>query len=245
MSRVFTNLIEAGLEIRRDLKKGTSIEYSRVQQHVGQSIPGRERMGYEYVIMDGGIPTSPSALIEIGQRLGLDPYLQLADDMHAWLVQEIDVRLFPEQAFDRPLTDLLNPLLANTALEGGHPAYTYRERLMGAVHAMAAAVRAAPDTRRAYWPIFLPQDAYRAGYPTRVPCSLGYEVMLRNVDGRPRLQVFYLQRACDFDRFWLSDVWFAYRFGHQIAQELEVPVGAFYHYILSLHSFDVELEEVY
>lgn len=244
MSRVFETLEQAALEIRRDLSKGTRMQFSRVQQHMDADLPGRERQSYEYCIMDSGVPSDPRDLVQLGQKLGFKPFVENAAAMEDWLVQELHSRLFPYQHLTDLSTESFNPLLKST-LEGNHPSYTYRERMAGAIPALEAALKVSFDTRRAFWPIFLPQDAFRAAQPTRVPCSLGYEVMLRNVDGQERLQIFYLERSCDFDRFWLSDVWFAYRLGAFIADQLGFPMGPVYHYIISLHSFDVDMHEIY
>lgn len=244
VSRVFQTIEEAGLEIRRDLKKGTAVTSSRVQQHVGQVLPGREKMGYEYVIMDEGIPRSASDLVQVGRKLELRPYLDHPNEMLEWLYLELQSRLYPLSYITSPPTEMMNPLLKNT-IEGNYPSYTYRERLAGALPAITYILECSPDSRRAYWPIFLPQDSLRASQPTRVPCSLGYELMIRSVNGEPRVQVFYISRSCDFDRFWLSDIWFAYQFGLNVATSLGYRMGAVYHYVISFHSFDAEMKEIY
>lgn len=243
MGRIFQTLEEAALEIRRDLSKGPQIAFSRVQQHTQVDVPGRERTSYEYAIM-GGIPETSQALVEFGQSHGFAPYLDHPSEMKSWLDLELHNRLFPQVHASEKPTELDNPLLIST-IEGNWPSYTYRERMMGAITALEAALEVSLDTRRAFWPIFLPQDAYRAGYPTRVPCSLGYEVMLRQVDDDTKLQIFYLERSCDFDRFWLSDVWFAYQIGRFIAANFGYSMGPVYHYIISFHSFTVDMHEIY
>lgn len=242
MGRVFSTLKEAGLEIRRDLAKGTNVDFTRVQQHMDTHLPGRERQSYEYCVMD--VPHEAEDLIALGKELELKPYLNHPYEMERWLRSELSSRLFPYQHLGEFATEIDNPLLRST-VEGNFPSYTYRERMYGAVSALCTALENSLDTRRAFWPIFLPQDSLRASQPTRVPCSLGYEVMLRNVDGQTKLQVFYLERSCDFDRFWLSDVWFAYRFGKHIADQFGYQVGAVYHYVISLHSFQVDMKEIY
>jgi hypothetical protein len=244
MGRVFQTLEEAGREIARDLAKGTKLEFTRVQQHMGTSLPGRERQSYEYCIMDGGIPHDAEQLVALGRELGIQVYTTYPHEMERWLITELKSRLFPYQHLGELATELDNPLLQST-IEGNFPSYTYRERMYGAAPALLSALENSLDTRRAFWPIFLPQDSLRASQPTRIPCSLGYEVMLRNVDGETKLQVFYLERSCDFDRFWLSDVWFAYRFGEFLASQLGYEVGAVYHYVISLHSFESDMKEIY
>jgi hypothetical protein len=244
VSRTFQSLAEAASEIRRDLAKGQLVESTRVQQHTHQAISGRERSGYEYTIMDGGFPRIAEDLVQLGQLQGFRPYIDTPHEMERWLIMELGNRLRPFDHLSENATEMDNPLLRGT-IEGNWPSYTYRERLAGAYQAMQNALDVSMDSRRAFWPIFLPQDALRAGYPTRVPCSLGYEVMVRNVDGEPRLQMYYLSRSCDFDRFWLSDIWFAYRFGLDLAESYSMKMGSVSHYIISLHSFTAGVEEIY
>jgi len=243
MGRLFNSLSEAALEIRRDLAKGTQMEFSRVQQHTDQNLPGRERTSYEYCIM-GGIPNTAEGLVKFGISHDFRPYQEHPTAMIEWLELELHNRIYPHVHMNENPTELSNPLLQST-LEGNYPAYTYRDRMVGATLAMGSALEVSLDSRRAFWPIFLPQDALRAGYPTRIPCSLGYEIMLRKVEDKTVMQVFYLERSCDFDRFWLSDVWFAYKLGQHMAESFGVEMGPVHHYIISLHSFTVDLDEIY
>ena len=248
MSRVFQELGEAATEIKRDLAKGPILRSTRVQHYDNIEIFGRERTGYEYTIMDGGMPFAPEDLLLLGQHYGFKPYIDHPHEMGSWLRAELHDRLYPRHDLHissaMTPTESINPLLQGM-IEGKWPSYTYRERLVGARNAMTTALNVSPDSRRAFWPIFTPQDAVRAAAPTRIPCSLGYEVMIREVEGEPKLQMFYLSRSCDFDRFWLSDIWFAYRFGCEIAASVGVEMGAVHHYIISLHSFTAGVEEIY
>ena len=101
------------------------------------------------------------------------------------------------------------------------------------------ALKKNPDSRRVYWPIFRTKDSLRAGAPSRIPCSLGYQAMIRKVGGTDHLILTYLQRSADFDRFWLSDIWLARKFQLNLAEALQIQGGALIHFIISFHSFDV------
>jgi len=246
--RVFQTLTEAESEIRRDLSKGPEIISTRVQQQTGLALNGRERMGYQYSVME--VPSSVSDLIRFGKE-----HFQVYRDhelaITSWLKDELYRRLYPNEWYDTfdedppDCSEIKHPLLKST-LEGNYPSYTYQARMVGARQQVARTLRANPDTRRAYWPIYLGIDALRNGDPTRVPCSLGYSAMIRDMgDGQQKLILFYLERSCDFDHFWLSDVFFARKFQAMIAEDLGIKVGALIHYIISFHSFDVATAEIY
>ncbi len=248
--RVFEDLQTAESEIRRDLSKGAIVTSTRVQQKTGLKLQGRERLGYQYSILE--VPTNLDEIMEFGKD-HFEVYREHAPLIRGWYEDEIMRRLNPldyylEELDEEPVgetSEELHPLL-KTTFEGNFPSYTYQARLTGAVELLTRALGKNPDTRRAFWPIYTPTDAQRMGDPTRIPCSLGYMPMIRDLgDGTNRLVMFYLERSCDFDHFWLSDVYLAHLFQSKIASMLGIPTGAFIHFIISFHSFTVETQEVY
>lgn len=237
--RYYTNLPEALSEIQRDLAKAPSLISTRVQQRTGQELRGRETLGYSYAIEEGGIPTLPEVVIKLGRDFGFKTFVD--SKLAAWLWNEIKIR---ERGVLNQLNELNHPALAQT-IEGSWSAYTYGERLHGAMEAMEEALATSPDSRRAFWPIFRPEDSLRAAAPTRIPCSLGYQALIRDTRQGPRLVLYYLQRSADFDTFFLTDIFLAHRFQIALASRLKVLPGQFIHTIISLHSFAVEGQEVY
>jgi len=238
--RYYATLPEAMSEIRRDLAKGPRVISTRVQQHTEGQFPGREILGYTYSIDPKGFPQTAEGLVALGQKLQFSTFNEHADEMISWLKIELACRVDNSLG---TLTEIMHPALKST-IEGNWPAYTYAERLHGAMDALQMALKT-PDTRRAYWPIFRPEDALRAFAPTRIPCSLGYQAIIRNTSSGPELNFFYLQRSADFDTFFLSDIWLANRFKEILAERLEIAPGQFIHNIISLHSFQVEGTEIY
>lgn len=253
--RVFQSLEEASLEIRRDLYKSPLVEVTRVQQRVNQELEARERLGMTYALLPEAWPKTAEDLVRLGAKLELPQFLQHPYEMLEWLKAEEEARLMPENYLGKSPTELIHPAL-RTTIEGNFPSYTYHERLYGAIDVLAATLQKSPDSRRAYWPIYHPHDSLRAMDPTRVPCSLGYEALIRMVNGKPHLILFYLQRSADYDTFWLTDVWLARKFQDFLTQELnsrlqykpdykEVISGQLVHHIISFHSFFAAGSEVY
>lgn len=250
--RIYTNLTEAVSEIRRDLSKGFEVSSSRVQQRTGLSLKAKERMCYSYAI-EGGIPHTPEDLVRFGIENEFKLFVENDfDEMALWLRREIESRIFPVTHLSRHLNDekfpvpveSIHPALQST-IEGNYPSYTYPERMYAALEVLENILIEDPDSRRAFWPIFEQKDALRAKYPTRVPCSLGYQALIRRIDRRDYLTLVYLERSCDFDTFWLSDIWFARQFQLHLAQDLAVLPGQLVHFITSFHSFAVDGQEIY
>lgn len=242
--RVFESLGDAASEIRRDISKGPKMISTRVQQQIGLNLETRERIGYTYSVL-GNFPPFSFELVEFAIEEGFVFWEEHKIAMHQWLEAECKARIAPGLflEWDEP-TEVEHPALSKT-FEGSWPSYTYTERMIGGFDALYASLKKDPDTRRAFWPIFRTEDSIRASVPSRIPCSLGYQAMIRKVGASEKLILTYLQRSADFDRFWLSDLWLARKFQENLANSLELECGAIIHFIISFHSFDVTTEEIY
>lgn len=239
--RVFQNLNEAALEIKRDLAKSPLVHSSRVQQFEVES-EAHEALCYDYTILK--FPESEDELIQEGVQRGFWEEEEVPA-ISRWLHIETRARLNWEPG---EVTETAHPDLAKV-LEGSEPAYTYTDRMHGALDALERLFIKSPDTRRGFWPIFHPDDAIRAQRDTRIPCSLGYQVLIRDVNGEQYLHLVYLERSCDFDRFWLTDLWLAREFQKELHRRLrrwgqttqlplgQLKLGHLSHVVVSLHSF--------
>jgi thymidylate synthase len=258
--RLFQNIREAYQEIQRDINKSPKMEIHRVQDKV-ITAEAHEAMGYSYSVVD--IPISVGDILQLSKDLGYLLPLVIDDtDMEDWLRAEVTARTSPHW-HPEEITELINPQLAR-CLEGAEPSYTYRDRLHGMVEILAHQLYLSPDSRRAYWPMFNVEDSYSAARQTRVPCTLGYWVAIRKVGGVDRLHLTYLERSCDFDRFWLWDLFFARVLQEQIRRSINlkhemaynnssmankpiwVEMGLTTHTILSFHQIrSVDGGEIY
>lgn len=253
--RLYTTLAEAASEIQRDLKNGQTISGTRVQQRRGK-FTFNERLGYDYAISENesAWPETPGDLVNLGISLGFETFKKYHAEYAIWLDREIEARTRGNFGNPDMLTEPFHPALIST-IEGNWPSYTYTERLSGAIPALVNALISAPDTRRAFWPIFRPEDALRASAPTRVPCSLGYQVLIRPTTLGPRMYLVYLERSADFDHFWLTDIWLARQFQKAVLQAAQhagvmyegrqPTIGPVIHQLISFHSFEVAGTEVY
>lgn len=72
-----------------------------------------------------------------------------------------------------------------------------------------------PQTRQAYLPIFFPEDT-GAVHGGRIPCTLGYQLLLRN----NQLHMWYFIRSCDFVRHFRDDIYLACRLQLWVLEQL-------------------------
>lgn len=240
--RMFTSTYEAAREIERDLFKAPKTESGSIQNIAGD-INLREALTYSYCIT--GDIEGLGEILGVAQELGF-----IKEEEKFYFAQWAEEELISRTSW-RPqvITEKINPRLRNMT-EGHEPSYTYTDRLRGMTQIITTTLMEDLGSRRAYWPIFIPQDAERASRLTRIPCSLGYWFAIREVNGEKLLHVTYLQRSCDFRRFWIWDVWFARQLQKAIVELLgfegiKVRPGAFSHVILSFHVTLDNDEEIY
>lgn len=91
------------------------------------------------------------------------------------------------------------------------------------------------STRQAFLPIYFPEDLEASLIGERVPCTLGYQVIIRdNI-----LDIFYPMRSCDVLRHMHNDFYFANRLAIDIKEKagLNCKIGNLHFVATSLHCF--------
>lgn len=96
-------------------------------------------------------------------------------------------------------------------------------------------------TRQAYLPLWFPEDT-GAIEDQRVPCTLGYQFIIRNDE----LNIVYLMRSCDIYRHFTNDVYMAVRLAQHVLSYLPrtISMGRLNMSITSLHGFYGDTEEI-
>lgn len=128
--------------------------------------------------------------------------------------------------------------------------YTYNERIMfrpyltnfGDYHgsnldSVIELLKNDKDTRKAVLPIFSLNDVAFNDGSKRIPCSMYYDFLIRDVNGVPQLNICYHQRSADFVSHFGNDVWLAWALMQYVASVVGVKPGYLYHTIDSLHSY--------
>lgn len=141
---------------------------------------------------------------------------------------------------DRAWDDMVNAWKSQFGKDAGNLGIRFR---YGDLQDVVDLLVRVPHTRQAFLPIWFPEDT-GAHHGERVPCSLGYQFLLRF----GKLSCTYFIRSCDFRRHFADDLYFADRLmqwvANQVSEKLQearglrvVPDRVIMH-ITSLHIFE-------
>ena len=118
---------------------------------------------------------------------------------------------------------------------GGEFDYTYNQRLnkFNAIDRIIRELKINPDSRQAILTIWKASDIVSIGGENRVPCSIYYQLMVR--DGK--MNIIYNQRSADVVTHFGNDVYLAWKLMEYIAEKVGVKPGHLFHNIGSLHAY--------
>lgn len=152
----------------------------------------------------------------------------------------------------------------NEFLHDGKFSYTYSERMAPQILKIVDELRQRPETRQAIINIhsnIAPSNELATGFPAsggmlqvhkvgisadlknmggkaRIPCSLHYQLMIRE----GKVDLSYCMRSCDFLTHFPVDIMLALRLQSQVAAWLDKGVGMFTYYTGSLHSYAKDMK---
>jgi thymidylate synthase len=217
--RIYLNFPEAMGEIKRDLAEmGIKIHPMTYQDKDVSKDPNfdtLELQNYVYTVVHpdttGLKPTQPWADAEFDERIGHLP----VNPGTAWKLREEVWREF--------------------LCENGCFAYSYSERFSNfeQIARIIHRIKVDPDSRQLFLAVYDPHDIVNMGGVSRVPCTLGYQIQIRE----GLLHLTYLQRSADFVTHFANDVYLAVKMQEYLSKHSGYPVGRFTHVVLSLHMF--------
>lgn len=129
-------------------------------------------------------------------------------------------------------------------MHNGKLGYTYNELIWNndQFTKIVNRLKEDPDSRQLWISLWDPtRDPDLLGGVSRVPCSLGYGLQVRN----GKLNLHYVMRSCDFSTHFSNDVYLAIKMLEYIAQLTNYPVGNFTHTLFSLHVYRKDLKNVF
>ena len=239
--RIYTNAQEMVEEVKRDLAEmGIVVRPATMQDKYIKGNPDyetKELQNYSYCLLSPksrDIPgvSQPWADLEFEERV-TDPYLRAPDG-------ELSEPHFinPGEAW-KARAEVWKDYMHN-----GKLAYTYNELLWNndQLTKILNRLKEDPDSRQLWISLWNPnKDPDFLGGVSRVPCSLGYGLQVR--DGK--LNLHYVMRSCDFVTHFRNDVYLAIKFLEWVAEKTGYPVGSFTHTIFSLHVYNKDVEGVF
>lgn len=238
--RIYINAEEMIEETKRDLAEmGIVVRPATMQDKYIKGNPDyetRELQNYSYCLLDAKsreIPgvSQPWADAEFKERV-TDPWVRCPDG------KGYPKFINPGKAWE------LRKEVWTEYLHEGKMAYTYNELLWNndQLTKVINRLKEDPDSRQLWISLWDPEkDPNFLGGVSRVPCSLGYGLQVR--DGK--LNLHYVMRSCDFATHFRNDVYLAIKFLEWVAEKTGYPVGSFTHTIFSLHVYNKDVEGVF
>ena len=238
--RIYVNAEEMIEETKRDLAEmGIVVRPATMQDKYIKGNPDyetRELQNYSYCLLDAksqDIPgvIQPWADAEFEERV-TDPWVRCLDG------KGYPEFINPGKAWE------LRPEVWTEYMHDGRMAYTYNELIWNndQVTKIINRLKEDPDSRQLWVSLWNPdKDPDFLGGVSRVPCSLGYGLQVR--DGK--LNLHYVMRSCDFATHFRNDVYLAIKFLEWVAEKTGYPVGSFTHTIFSLHVYNKDIEGVF
>jgi thymidylate synthase len=139
--------------------------------------------------------------------------------------------------------------------------YTYSERITPQLSIILQELQKHPDTRQAIinihsniapfptttcpptddstYAVLPSQDLRNIGGAGRIPCSMYYQVMIRN----NKIDLIYTMRSCDFLTHFPVDIMLALRMQSYVAGMLGKSIGNFTYFTGSLHAYKKDMQE--
>ena len=238
--RIYINAEEMIEETKRDLAEmGIVVRPATMQDKYIKGNPDyetRELQNYSYCLLDAKSQEIPGVIqpwadAEFQERI-TDPWVRCSDG-----------KGYPEFINPGKAWELRKEVWSEY-MHNGKLAYTYNELLWNNDQTMKVINRLKedPDSRQLWISLWDPEkDPDFLGGVSRVPCSLGYGLQVR--DGK--LNLHYVMRSCDFATHFRNDVYLAIRFLEWVAEKTGYPVGSFTHTIFSLHVYNKDVEGVF
>lgn len=229
--RIYSDFNQARSEIERDLvEMGISVHAKSWQDKDVSNDPDFESLelqNYMYMVIDPDpdkLPaTQPWAYAEWNERLNSIIGGKADNPGEAWKMR----------------SEVWNDFLTEDKKFG----YTYGERFIKYKQVIRVIERILvdPDSRQLYISVWDPSDIRNLGGISRVPCTLGYQIQVRE----GKLNLLYLQRSSDFHTHFVNDVFMAIQLQHYLARNTNYKVGNFTHLLMSLHIFKKDSEGVF
>ena len=235
------NAAVAFVEVKRDLAEmGIWVRPKTMQDKVVEgdiNYETTELQNYCYTILNVNskqVPgvDQPWADLEFEERVH-DPWLRNRD--HTPIAAEF---INPGKAWSTR-SEVWGEFMHN-----GRMGYTYNELIWNndQLTKIINRLKEDPDSRQLWISLWDPtRDPDLLGGISRVPCSLGYGLQVRN----GKLNLHYVMRSCDFSTHFPNDVYLAIKMLEYIAKETGYPVGNFTHTIFSLHVYRKDLKNVF
>lgn len=254
--RIFSNPFEAMREVERDLfEMGIEVQTKSMQDKIVIDNPDyvtKEIQGYSFKIVNWNWDNK-----HVDKILKYF-FAEEAVEVFRYIHTEICERTFGK-ASNPGNSHKYRIELWKEFLHNGKFAYTYSERISPQLQIILEELRSNPGTRQAIINIhsnICPKidgtvfdtgedtnyvissaDLYNRGGGGRVPCSMYYQIMVRE----EKVDLIYTMRSCDFLTHFPVDITLALLLQNWFANKLKLKVGMFTYFTGSLHAYQKDM----
>jgi len=251
--RIYTNLIEAVKETERDLYEMGIVVHPQTMQDKditdNEDYMTKEIRGYGFKLVDWKLD-----LQEIKAMLKSFFPDNEDDALHYVLIE------FQDRINNIPQNPGKSYKVRNQVwsefLHNGKFSYTYSERINPQLKSILHELITHPDTRQAIinihsniCPIMEESfqdvnkvtqsaDLWNIGGRARIPCSLYYQLMIRE----HKMDLIYAMRSCDLLTHFPIDISLALMFQDWFRDRLDLSSGTFTYFTGSLHSYQKDMK---
>jgi len=245
--RIYTNPYEAMRETERELwEMAIEVHPETMQDKLVRDNPDyltKEIRGYAFKIKDWQWDIADI------KRVMKYFFREEADDVLTYVLVEFRERV-SGKVYNPGKAYLHRQQLWKEYLHEGKFAYTYSERLAPQIKVILHELQKHPETRQAIlnihsnirpvegdvWPS---DDLLNIGGAGRVPCSMYYQIMIRE----KKVDLVYCMRSCDFLQHFPVDISLALLIQDWFADNLKLLTGTFTYFVGSLHAYHKDLKE--
>jgi thymidylate synthase len=262
--RIYANPLEAAREVERDLwEMGLDVHPQTMQDKNVAKDPDyltKEVQAYGFKI-HGWQWDAPGEAVFVNYVLTgkNDGPAEDYSEVMKYIEQEHDDRT-SGMAMNPGNSYKLRPKVWDQFLKDGHFAYTYSERMTPQLLRILQELEERPETRQGiinlhsnicptmgmtrvttgslHHVVQRSADMMNMGGGGRIPCSMYYQVMLRN----GKVDLIYTMRSCDFLTHFPVDIALALRLQSWFAEHLKKPTGDFTYFTGSLHAYAKDMK---
>lgn len=247
--RIYSNLLEAVKETERDLwEMGIDVAPQTMQDKNVENDPDyitKEVRGYSFKITDWVLDAEMLKLV-MAHFFGNEK----ADDVLTYAMMEFRERV-AGKATNPGRSYLLRRNLWKEYLHDSKFAYTYSERMTPQLETIYQELSTHPETRQGIINIHSNICPERPGFVSksndlanlggggRVPCSMYYQVMVRE----EKVDLIYTMRSCDFLVHFPVDISIALMLQDWFADLLGLEIGTFTYFTGSLHAYRKDMKD--
>lgn len=246
--RIYQNPFEAMRETERELfEMGIEVHPETMQDKVVKDDPDYNTLeirGYAFKVIDWALE------MELFTRILDYFYRDKVHDIMAYILTEFRERT-SGQSSNPGRSYLSRKDVWDEFLHDGKFAYTYSERIAPQLMAVLEELKKNPETRQGIINLHSnicptqaelvdpSYDLRNIGGAGRIPCSLYYQLMIRE----GKLDLIYGMRSCDFLVHFPVDICLALLTQDWFADKLNLKTGAFTWFCGSLHAYHKDLKK--